>query len=76
MLGDDRVAFEQVLKNQSQKRRRVVTTCLYHQRNNTWLQEDLKSLFSCSTLYRVDNRREIGYLRSPMYYSLCVTRTT
>ena len=38
--------------------------CLYDKQNNTWLLVDMEFLFSCST------RREIPYLRAPMYYSL------
>ena len=38
--------------------------CLYDKQNNTWLLVDTEFLFSCST------RREIPYLRAPMYYSL------
>ena len=38
--------------------------CLYDKQNNTWLLVDTEFLFSCST------RREIPYLRAPMYCSL------
>ena len=35
--------------------------CLYDKQNNTWLLVDMEFLFSRST------RREISYLRAPMY---------
>ena len=38
--------------------------CLYDKQNNTWLPVDMEFLSSCLT------RREIPYLRAPMYYSL------
>ena len=41
--------------------------CLYDKQNNIWLLEDMKFLFSCSTRHLT--RREIPYLRAPMYYS-------
>ena len=55
--------------------------CLYDKQNNTWLLVDMEFLFSCSTRhltyslyslvsYKVNTRREILYLRAPMYYSL------
>ena len=40
--------------------------CLYDKQNKTWLLVDMEFLFSCST------RREIPYLRAPMYYSLFI----
>ena len=44
--------------------------CLYDKQNNTWLLTDMEFLFSCST------RREIPYLRAPMYYSLFTCHRT
>ena len=44
--------------------------CLYDKQNNTWLLTDMEFLFSCST------RREIPYLRAPMYYSLLTCHRT
>ena len=41
--------------------------CLHDKQNNIWLLEDMKFLFSCSTRHLT--RREIPYLRAPMYYS-------
>ena len=41
--------------------------CLYDKQNTRWLLVDMEFLFSCST------RREIPYLRAPMYYSLFIT---
>ena len=40
--------------------------CLYDKQNTRWLLVDMEFLFSCST------RREIPYLRAPMYYSLFI----
>ena len=47
--------------------------CLYDKQNNTWLLVDMEFLFSCSTRHlaiELNARREIPYLRAPMYYSL------
>ena len=63
---------------------RTTLLCLYNKQNNTWLLVDMKFLFSCSTRhlthslcslvsYRGKTRREIPYLRAPMYYSLFIT---
>ena len=53
-------AFRKIVKNG------VVIVCLYLEQNNTLLLVDMESLISWSTLYQVDTRREIRYLRSPM----------
>ena len=44
--------------------------CLYDKQNKTWLLVNMEFLFSCST------RREIPYLRAPMYYSLFIVLPT
>ena len=51
--------------------------CLYDKQNNTWLLVDMEFLFSCSTRHlaiELNARREIPYLRAPMYYSLFIGR--
>ena len=38
---------------------------------------DMEFLLSCSTLYcELNTRREIPFLRAPMYYSLCILSAT
>ena len=44
--------------------------CLYDKQNKTWLLVNMEFLFSCST------RREIPYLRAPIYYSLFIVLPT
>ena len=50
--------------------------CLYNKHNITWLLGDMEFLFSCSIRYltrsriALNTRREIPYLRAPMYYCL------
>ena len=44
--------------------------CLYDKQNKTWMLVNMEFLFSCST------RREIPYLRAPMYYSLFIVLPT
>ena len=57
--------------------------CLYNKHNNRWLLGNIEFLFSCSiryptrslrslVRYRVNTRREIPYLLTPMYYCLYI----
>ena len=51
----------------------LLVKCSYHTQNNTRLLGDMEFLFESLTRYLdadLNTRREIPYLRAPMYYSL------